>query len=819
MTTLEAAAAVELRAIKGHDVLVGYYDDPALLEQHATRLSEAQYQIYSPINPISPEVVQNLNEPPQRGSALRESGVSRRLVLPYDIDADRPIGHSATEAERRIAYGVMQKIGLYWKSEGVGAKCLDSGNGYQLFLPIDLPNTPESKALIEAVLDVHKEEFDVPGAHLDKWADANRILRIPGYMNWKGDGSIERPYRKVKLLREASGVATKEMLEKVAARRKSAIIRPVVVEDATSRFTYENTEEMLAALAARNESFRFEPGQTSVGQGWKVTCWNREQHTQGVDLDGSSVVWVNTRGFADFCCSHGHCREHKPEWTKFIEGWGIQDLQKAITTPSPMFDTKKTEEFLRSVDELGPAEVQFKLPVPVPDRLFRQTDTGNAERFSAYFSNCFRHTSERGWFSWDGRRWQPQSFAPVMRAAILTARSIQAEAATIVVEEGDEGAEAMRESYEKWARASESKQRLDAMIGIAKSASDISAELADFDRDDWIFNCANGSINLKTFELYPHTRGHMLSAISPVPYVEGAQCPRFLAFMDWAMKGDKEMIAFLRRAAGYALTGSTNEQCFFLNTGKGRNGKSTWVELIGKILGDYSTPTAFSTFIQKKSDGGIPNDLAALRYARMVVAAEAEKTQKLAESLIKSLTGGERISARFLHGEYFSYFPKFKIFMSTNFRPQISGVDDGIWRRVKLIPWENQIPEAEVDAKLPEKLFEEAPGVLQWMLAGLKEYHQIRLATPEKVDLASKKYRKEEDSVGRFIADLCEEGGEAPAEQLYQNYKSWCEQVKDRAMPLKHFRPDIEGRGYERKHTKKGTVYQGIHLGGQTRVV
>src|SRR5208282_401227 len=180
MTTLEALAAVELRAIKGRDVLVGYYDDPVLLEQYASQLNEDRYQIYSPINPISPEVVQNLNEPPQRGSALRESGVPHRLVLPYDVDADRPAGQSATEAERKIAYGVMQKIGMYWKAEGVAARCLDSGNGYQLFLPIDLPNTPESKALIEAVLDVHKEEFDVPGAHLDKWADANRILRIPG---------------------------------------------------------------------------------------------------------------------------------------------------------------------------------------------------------------------------------------------------------------------------------------------------------------------------------------------------------------------------------------------------------------------------------------------------------------------------------------------------------------------------------------------------------------------------------------------------------------------------------------------------------------
>ena len=395
---------------------------------------------------------------------------------------------------------------------------------------------------------------------------------------------------------------------------------------------------------------------------------------------------------------------------------------------------------------------------------------------------------------------------------MLVSRSIRDEAQLVETPEGDADAVAMRNSYLRWARVSESKQRLEATIGLSKASPEISSSLQDFDRDDWLFNCANGTIDLRSGGLLPHTRKHMLSAISPVTFIPGSECPKFLAFLDWAMKGDQEMIGFLQRAAGYAMTGITSEQCFFLSTGRGRNGKSTFIELLSKVLGDYSTPTAFSTFVQKKSDGGIPNDLAALRYSRMVIAAEAEKTQKLAESLIKSLTGGERISARFLHGEFFAFQPKFKIFMSTNFRPQITGTDDGIWRRVKLIPWENQVPESEVDEQLPEKLFAEAPGILQWMLKGLADYRRIRLAVPDKVDLASKKYRKEEDGVGRFISESCEEGGEAPAEQIYQNYRVWCEAVKEKAMPLKHFRPDMEGRGFERRHTKKGTVYQGIHL-------
>ena len=213
--------AVELRAMKPllsgkNDVYVGYYDDPSIFAIHAKRLNDDGYHIYSPINPIKQEAISGLNQPPKRGAALRKEGVARRVVLPYDIDVERPKGQAASDAERKIALQVTQNVVNFWRARGVNPKVVDSGNGYQVSAPIDLPNDAASEALVKQVLQTHKAAYDVPGAHIDCWKDANRIFRVPGYKNLKGDNSAERPRRTVKLLNEASGLATRKMLEEIA---------------------------------------------------------------------------------------------------------------------------------------------------------------------------------------------------------------------------------------------------------------------------------------------------------------------------------------------------------------------------------------------------------------------------------------------------------------------------------------------------------------------------------------------------------------------------------------------------------------------------
>lgn len=216
------SSAVELRAIKSlpsgaNDVLVGYYDDPAIFAEHAKRLNADGYHIYEPINPIKPEVAADVNQTPSRRAAVHKTDIARRLVLPYDYDVDRPKGQAASDAELKAARPVVQKRFNYWRELGVVPLVQFTGNGWQVEVPIDLPNDVASEELVKKVLQVHKAEDDAPGVvHLDCWKDANRIFRVPGYKNWKGDGSADRPHRTVKLLNESSGCASREMLEEIA---------------------------------------------------------------------------------------------------------------------------------------------------------------------------------------------------------------------------------------------------------------------------------------------------------------------------------------------------------------------------------------------------------------------------------------------------------------------------------------------------------------------------------------------------------------------------------------------------------------------------
>jgi putative DNA primase/helicase len=264
------------------------------------------------------------------------------------------------------------------------------------------------------------------------------------------------------------------------------------------------------------------------------------------------------------------------------------------------------------------------------------------------------------------------------------------------------------------------------------------------DQDPWLFNVENGTIDLKTGELRPHERGALITKLAPVQYDREAECPTWWKFLMRIFNGNLALIEFLQKAVGYALTGSTREQCLFFLHGLGANGKSTLLEIIHTLLGDYAHRTSSETFLIKKS-GGIPNDVAALRGARLVGAVEVESGRRLAEVLIKEMTGGDRISARFLHAEWFDFKPEFKIFLAANHKPVIRGTDHAIWRRIHLIPFNVQIPKPEQDRDLPEKLKAELPGILNWALEGCQMWQLYGLEPPAEVQAATQDYREEMD--------------------------------------------------------------------------
>jgi putative DNA primase/helicase len=283
--------------------------------------------------------------------------------------------------------------------------------------------------------------------------------------------------------------------------------------------------------------------------------------------------------------------------------------------------------------------------------------------------------------------------------------------------------------------------------------------------------------------------------------------------------GDRQLISFVQRAVGYSLTGDTREQCLFILHGNGANGKSTFLEILLKLLGSHAAITSFSTFLVHQNPGTPRNDVAKLHGARLVKATESQKQAMLDEAAVKEAVGGDTLSARFLFKEFFEFRPQFKLWLATNHRPSIHGTDDAIWRRIKLIPFERQFSGKQRDSKLREKLESELPGILAWAVRGCLEWQRVGLGTPPVVEKATLSYRQESDHYGRFLAECCTDRprDEVSGSDLFDAYVQWCSRVKERPEPNNSFAKALLERGIRKKRKKTGVVYVGVGLRPQVK--
>jgi putative DNA primase/helicase len=439
---------------------------------------------------------------------------------------------------------------------------------------------------------------------------------------------------------------------------------------------------------------------------------------------------------------------------------------------------------------------------------YRQSDTGNAERLVRRFGAKIRHVADQGvWRVWDGMRWVTDRGRVISRLSKKVAQELFEEAIGL---EGDE-----RKTMLGWAMKSETKDRRTAMIDLAATEKDITTLIEHYDSDPWLFNVQNGTVDLRTQTLQRHNGADMLSKISPVVYDASATCPTWDTFLEEVMDGDREMIDFLARAAGYSLSGDTGIQGMFFLHGDGANGKGVFTEVLRYIFGDYAKNASFDTFVVQKNDGRIRNDLAALVGSRLVTASESQDGHRLDEAIIKTLTGCDPITTRFLHKEYFTFYPQFKLWMSSNYKPVIRGTDWGIWRRVNMIPFEVIIPEEKRDPQLAGKLKAEGPGILNWMLRGLKVYLEHGMMYPAKVREATSHYRESQDIIGQFIAAKCvlHEEAEVQFSLLYEAYKQWAAAAREFTLSERKFSEALKKRPTLTSKRKKGlTWYVGIGL-------
>ena len=294
-----------------------------------------------------------------------------------------------------------------------------------------------------------------------------------------------------------------------------------------------------------------------------------------------------------------------------------------------------------------------------------------------------------------------------------------------------------------------------------------------------------------------------------------ARCPNWENFLNRIFEGDETLIRFLQRAVGYSLTGEVSEQALFILIGKGANGKSTFLKILQSLFGDYSTVIPMQTLMENAATAHQTNDLASLAGKRFVVASEGEQNQKLAESKIKLMTGGDRIKCRHLYQDYFEFDPNFKLWLATNSFPSASGSDDAIWRRMRVVQFPVSIPAHQQDPDLSNKLLKELPGIFNWALSGLVDWQTDGMQTPDQVRASTKNYREENDVIGQWIESCCFttfKEAKTPAKELHGSYTNWCSNSGFEPMSSSNFGKDLTRRGFSTHKTKDGNVRGGIMI-------
>jgi putative DNA primase/helicase len=423
---------------------------------------------------------------------------------------------------------------------------------------------------------------------------------------------------------------------------------------------------------------------------------------------------------------------------------------------------------------------------------FTRTDTGNAERFVARHGAAVRYLPAwRKWLLWDGRRWKIDETFEVHRMAKDTIRAIWSDIGQM---HGD-----AKKDWVKHVMHSEADSAIRAMLSRVMTEPGISITPNDLDRDPWLIAVENGVLDLRTGELRAHDPALLMTKLVPAPFDPEARCDRWESFLDRIMGGNKDLIQFLQKAVGYSLTGSTGERCLLFLYGAGANGKSTFLEILRALLAEYAQQADFTTFLERKGDGP-RNDIARLFGARVVTSSEVGEGKRLNESLVKTLTGNDTVTARFLHAEFFEFTPTFKLWLAANHRPVIRGTDNAIWGRVRLVPFTVAIPEEERDQDLKRKLLLELPGVLAWAVAGCLLWLENGMAMPAAVADATESYRRESDTLGAFIEDCCElvpnnREVATRAADLYAVYKRWAADGGEYELSQTAFGRQFEERG------------------------
>lgn len=777
---------VEIRGLrhKRKGGVSGWFDDMALAAQKAVAISPSLKGTYFTLNPVNWLSLSKTIGPVEKNSTDMDVTSRRWLLIDIEGRREKPGENNASDAEVEAALEVAEKI----RKTTVTAKplCLCSGNGCHLLYRIELENTQESTEVIKRALYGLAAKYNTEGAEIDaRVSNASRISKLPGTYTGKGENTIERPCRWARVLSwDVSGSLPVEQLSLWGQGYQSPGISAEVAPEESWKSNVDPVERAKKYLEQRKPAIE--------GQGGDA--WT---------FDTCALMAI------EFSLSDHEAEVALSDWnSRCSPPWSTEELREKIANarkygkgqPGRLLNEKPTKSTKSTSEEVD----LNSLPM---------TDLGNAEALIHLYGRRLRWYSSGGyWLWWSGRQWEKDTGGKALSWANKTARARRKAAEELEDEE-------QKKRLIAFAYQSENSGRRDSMLAQFKAYVNHVVQSHQLDRDPWALNCANGTLNLKTGELRKHEQTDLCTKIVQCEYDPAAECPRWLSYLDRVMGSNQELISYLKRAVGYTLTGSTCEHAVFICHGHGRNGKSLFLKILSRLLGEYSRTAQSKTFQDTGQVEAINNSLARLDGARLCIVSETSSNYKLDEAGIKSLSGQDMVTARFLHQEFFEFQPQFKIWIASNYKPLVTGADLGIWRRLKLIPWAVTISEDEDDTGLDEKLFQELPGILKWAVDGCLEWQQAgRLREPPVVSKAIEEYRYEQDTLSQFLSDRCSVG--SPEKQidlgeLYAAYLDWAKLEGHRnTMHKQTLSKKLKEKGFEHyvRGVLKRPTFRGIAL-------
>ncbi|HEX9929315.1 MAG TPA: phage/plasmid primase, P4 family [Pyrinomonadaceae bacterium] len=566
------------------------------------------------------------------------------------------------------------------------------------------------------------------------------------------------------------------------------------------QFTTSDWNDLLSSngwqkiFVSRNVEYWRRPGKT--GRGISAT----------VNYKGSNLLYVFS--------SNAYPLNYKTAYTPFAALTFLQfngDFTAAAKVLAKAGFGKKSFG-LAALEQVGDFSKGEANSQDASDSIFVKaplSDTGNAECMASIYRDSLRydHTRKK-WLYWDEVCWRIDKRGIAESCAVTTARSRYSAAGNIenLV---------LKSQLSKWGISSENANRIEGMLKMARIIEPFSSEVEQFDSDPYLAATKNGTLELRTGIHRASRQEDYLTKQFGAVFDSDAKAPRWEQFLKEIFGADLELIDYIQRCVGYTLTGDMREQVFFLCHGGGSNGKSKFLEVLSKLMADYAGTASFETFdAGKRSEAS--NDLAALKGKRLVTVIETDQDRRLAEAKVKTVTGQDELSCRFLYGEFFSYRPEFKIWMAMNHKPVIRGTDKGIWRRIRLIPFTQSFENERDDKTLIDKLLAELPGILNWALEGLRKWQADGLPIPKAISEATEEYRHESDPIGQWIEERTSPNPNSlepiQANVLYKDYSRWAQERSEHPFSHRTWGQSMSERGYSKKRSAAGYNYYGLKL-------